>query len=97
MNNKEARELSAKLIIENPDVEIRFKVDSDLFDDCYSWFVGRMGEPEIGELWEYYDTFYDERDELIDHLICGLDMDEKEAEKIADTTGKKYILVLVIP
>lgn len=90
MKNKEARELLAKLIIENPDVEIRLKVDNELFfDDCCAWFVGRMGKPELGEVWEYNDVFYDKRDELIDHLVCGLDMDEKEAERITDTTGKK--------
>ena len=56
-----------RLMIENPDLPVIAKVDSEIvMDDTYAWWLGSIGVAELGEYVIYNEHFYCDKEDFRD-------------------------------
>jgi hypothetical protein len=98
-----------QLIKENPELEIKPMVDSDVIaDDCYSYWSGSWGESKLDEYWVSDERIYFKENDFEDLVQEFIDTNyndypnfsDEELEKIAEEKvnnyeWKKVILVYI--
>ena len=110
---KELRLKLAELIRDNPDVNIKCKVDEECGDGEHGWMMCEASNPRLSSYWTYREDsiFFDEdeddlidiiQDDLNDGMYCENVPDpegyKEEAEKIIASLPKaKCILIEVCP
>lgn len=56
--NKEYAEKLSALILDNPDLRVVVKIDTEGMDDDYAWMAGNLYEPKIETIAVNYDNVY---------------------------------------
>ncbi len=85
--NKEYAEKLSALILNNPDLRVVVKIDTDGITDDYGWMAGNLYEPKIETIAVNYDNVYitKEGDDYEDCLgYYGYDAEEWTDEELAE-------------
>lgn len=103
MNTKELLRICEK----HPELPIVPLVDGEIFEDDCGWNMGSLKDVEVGEVADYNDRYFDDREDFKDYF-CGFnstDIDEafgddnaaieKYLDKVADEHFRKAIIVYI--
>ena len=94
-----------KLISENEELEVKFNISGDLYEDDSSCFIGEINAFKVGEYIEYGDRVYDDWEDITDILyeelqeeyehLSNREFDKLVIEKTKEFPSKEVIWVYV--
>ncbi len=100
--NKEYAEKLSALILNNPDLSVVVKIDTDGINDDYGWMAGNLYEPRIETIAVNHDNVYiskegDDYEDCLNYYGYGAEewTDEELAEKAKAIPWEKVIAVRV--